>query len=104
MTRARDTLLVSTYDGPAVDKGPSAFIGEILLGASDDLVVIDRTTGHGAGTETDDDEAVNDDGTDGADGGAETAAAAAFVRRVMPLPTRRERRLALRLRASELRA
>jgi len=101
MTRAKDTLILTTHDGPGVDKGPSAFIGEVREGAQDDLVVRDRT-GKAAGAAgaagqagDDDDEATDDDATD-------DDAAATLVRRVMPLPTRRERRLELRLRAAEL--
>ncbi len=105
MTRAQETLILTTRDGKDVDRGPSAFVGEVREGAGDDLIVVDRTpvidyfgelSGPGVGQE-DDDEPV-----DGVDGAVSTASAAALVRRVMPLPTRRERRLELRLRAAEL--
>jgi len=91
MTRAQDTLILTTHDGPAVDKGPSAFIGDVRDGASDDVVVVDRT-GKAA-------DATNDDG---AVTRTLDSVAVTLVRRVMPLPTRRERRLELRLRAAEL--
>jgi RecB family exonuclease len=66
--------------------------------------VIDRTLDDAdadeAGAEAEaDDEAAD---ADGADGLAGATAALAAARRVLPLPSSRERRLALRLRASEL--
>jgi DNA helicase II / ATP-dependent DNA helicase PcrA len=98
MTRARDTLILTTHDGPAVDKGPSAFVGEVSDGAADDLLVVDRTGDIAAAALAADD--ASDAGDD--DLGPDGAAAATLVRRVIPLPTRRERRLELRLRAAEL--
>ena len=96
MTRARDTLLLTTHDGPAVDHGPSAFIGELRDGAADDLLVLDRTTDADADADTD------TYADAGADPFASPLTAATLLRRVMPLPTRRERRLELRLHAAEL--
>ena len=106
MTRAQDRLLLSTHAGAAAKKGQSVFIGELLEEHGAELVVIDRTV---AEAEAD---AVTDagDAADGLDDADEdddaearaTSAALAAARRVMPLPTARERRLVLRLRAAEL--
>ena len=108
MTRAQDRLILTTHGGPTVQKGPSLFVGELLDGAG--AGAPRRSTGRPSGdrgggadrptTDADDDDA------DAIDRTAEPTDAldrtAALVRRVMPLPTTRERRLALRLRASEL--
>ena len=121
MTRAQERLVLSTHAGPAAKKPQSRFVGELLEEHGAELVVIDRTQatvasaddGAGPGAregagETDDDLA---EAIDNADGGPEededvearaTATALAAARRVMPLPTARERRLVLRLRAAEL--
>ncbi len=101
MTRAQDTLLLTTHDGPGVEHGPSAFVGELRDGATDDLVVTDRTPGRGDGGEISTGPAGPLD-EQGPGDGSDVDAAAGLVRRVMPLPTRRERRLDLRLRAAEL--
>jgi RecB family exonuclease len=68
-----------------VDKPASQFVNELLTGAGPELVQVDR--------------AVWAPAPDAPDG---PTAGQALVRRVMPLPSRRERRLALRLRATEL--
>ncbi|MCJ7712183.1 MAG: ATP-dependent helicase, partial [Chloroflexi bacterium] len=106
MTRAQDRLLLSTHAGAAAKKGQSVFIGELLEEHGAELVVTDRTV---AVAEAD---AVADagDAADGLDDADEdddaearaTSAALTAARRVMPLPTARERRLVLRLRAAEL--
>ncbi len=114
MTRAQERLLLMTH-GDGAEKAPSRFIGELLDGAGPELLRVDRTVeeaeprsrspsahhgsrggcgragrqrGRGARARADDEAAL--------------AAALAAARRVMPLPTARERRLALRLRAAEL--
>ena len=102
MTRAQERLVLTTHGGPAATKEASPFIAELLAGAGSELVVVDRTVA-AAGpaaqpvlgaddVEDDDDDAL----------AADVERQVAAVRRVMPLPTARERRLALRLRASEL--
>ena len=103
MTRAQDRLTLTTQAGPAVTKGPSLFIGELLEGAGPELRHTNR-----AGTAT------NGAGEDGAledpdvleleldVAGAALDRSTTLIRRVMPLPSKRERRLALRLRATEL--
>ncbi len=101
MTRAQERLILTTHGGVGGDKAPSRFIGELREGAGAELAVIDRTVGTVAPTVAPDDELADDEvGADVEPDGL--AAAVAAVRRVMPMPTARERRLALRLRASEL--
>ncbi len=98
VTRAMDRLVVTTHGGPAAQKslGPSPFIAELCGGDPGDVVLaglrlIDRTlTGTGADRVA----------AEGRDPALERTLAA--VRQVLPLPTKRERRLALRLRAAEL--
>ncbi len=94
MTRAQDRLILTTHGGAAAKKGASRFVGEILDGAGLEVQQVDRTASAQAtgGIEADD--------LDGAADDIDRQVAA--VRRVMPLPSARERRLALRLRASEL--
>jgi len=111
MTRAQDRLILTTHGGAAAKKGASRFIGEILDGAGVEIQTIDRTasappTGAPA-TDDDDAEAIEaieaaEDAEAADDPGTDAEAQIAAVRRVMPLPSARERRLALRLRASEL--
>ena len=107
MTRAQERLLLSTHGGPGA-KAQSLFVGELLEGRGPELTVIDRTLDAGPGGDGEADDA--DAGVawagdaadlDAVDDGA-AASALAAARQVMPLPTARERRLALRLRASEL--
>ncbi len=94
MTRAQDRLILTTHGGAAAKKGASRFVGEILDGAGVEIQQIDRTASAPppGGIETDDLVGTDDD----------IDRQVAAVRRVMPLPSARERRLALRLRASEL--
>jgi len=87
MTRAQDTLTLTTHGGPMAQKPASLFVNEILEGAHAEVEVVDRANRWEQRPET------PDTGTD---------ATLALARRVMPLPTKRERRLALRLRAAEL--
>ncbi len=97
MTRAQDRLILTTHGGAAAKKGASRFVGEILDGAGLEVQQVDRTAS-----------APTTGGIDADDLDATEATAddidrqVAAVRRVMPLPSARERRLALRLRASEL--
>ena len=102
MTRAQERLVLTTYGGPPPKKEASRFVAEIVAGAGAELVIIDRTvpaTGPAAQAEP----GTGDD-PDAADQAVrmDVERQVAAVRRVMPLPTARERRLALRLRASEL--
>ncbi len=90
MTRAQDRLTLTTHAGPGATKDPSLFVGELLDGAGEDLSHQDRSVPDGEGDPDD----------LAADGALERAAA--LMRQVMPLPSKRERRLALRLRATEL--
>ncbi len=88
MTRAQESLMLTTHGGPTAEKPASRFVNEILADATADIELIDRANSWspaGSAGET--------DGTDGA---------LKLARRIMALPGRRERRLALRLRAAEL--
>ena len=42
MTRARDTLMLTTHGGPTVEKQASRFVNEVLEGAQAEVEVIDR--------------------------------------------------------------
>ena len=101
MTRAQDRLILTTHGGPAAEKEASRFVGEILDGAG---VEVRRDRPDGGRTEPrasrprTSTRSSPTPWTPSADIERQVAA----VRRVMPLPTARERRLALRLRASEL--
>ncbi|MDQ6682703.1 MAG: PD-(D/E)XK nuclease family protein, partial [Chloroflexota bacterium] len=88
MTRAQESLMLTTHGGPTAEKTASRFVNEILADATLEIEVIDRANSWapaGSAGET--------DGTDDA---------LKLARRIVALPSRRERRLALRLRAAEL--
>lgn len=91
MTRAQDSLMLTTHGGPTAQKGASLFVNEIVDGAAAELEVIDRANRWMPA------EAVEEAHVDAA-----TDRSTALIRRVMPMPSKRERRLALRLRATEL--
>ncbi len=95
MTRAQERLILTTHGGAAAKKGASRFVGEILDGAGLEVQQVDRTASAAAG-------GIEADDLDGTETAADIDRQVAAVRRVMPLPSARERRLALRLRASEL--
>ena len=107
MTRAQERLILTTHGGPAATRGPrrcsSASCSTARARSS---ATIDRTAtptpGQGSRraptTTTLDDDATERD----AERRRPRARRPRSIRRVMPLPTTRERRLALRLRASEL--
>ncbi len=103
MTRAQERLILTTF-GDGGPKAASRFVAELRDGAGEELREVDRTAVVVAGEATaggHDDRVLNGGaGEPDAEEGLEAALAAA--RRVMPLPTARERRLALRLRAAEL--
>jgi DNA helicase-2/ATP-dependent DNA helicase PcrA len=96
MTRAQERLILTTHGGPSAAKEASGFVGEVLDGAGSEIQVVNRTLGTAPGTSR----LVGTDPVEGDAIGIERQVST--VRRVMPLPTSRERRLALRLRASEL--
>ena len=98
MTRAQDRLILTTHGGSTAQKQPSRFVAEITDGAGPDVRRIDRT-GSGEPVVTPESVFALEPDPE-ADDRSEPQVAA--VRRVMPLPSARERRLALRLRASEL--
>ena len=88
MTRAQERLMLTTHGGAAVAKAASLFIAEIRDGASVELTVVDRT------------DTSEDEGEVGVEPVADPTLT--LLRRVMAQPSKRERRLALRLRATEL--
>jgi DNA helicase-2/ATP-dependent DNA helicase PcrA len=83
LTRARDRLVVTTHGGPAAQKERSPFVDELLAEAGDELTQVDRVGERDEGARP----AANDP--------------LAAIRRIMPIPTAREGRLALRLQAIE---
>ncbi len=104
MTRARDRLTLTTHAGPSAKRSPSPFVAELVDGAGDELRVTDRTSDGAAGSTP---AAARNGVPEDGDGALDEAddpllRTSTLVRRVMPLPTRRERRLAIRLRATEL--
>ncbi len=101
ITRAQERLVLSTHGGTGA-KAQSVFVAELLDGCGPELTVIDRTLAEGAGEAADGDGHGTGDGATPGDASDGTADALAAARRVLPLPSSRERRLALRLRASEL--
>ena len=108
ITRARESLVLVTHGGPTVTKGRSPFVAELLEGAGPELVEHDRTAAPapeaaawaGAATEDEGGAGSAADGDDHGNGAA--AGAPAAVERIAALPSPRERRTALRLRASQL--
>ncbi len=84
LTRARDRLMVTTPAPGAGKKEPSQFIDELLADCGDELERVDRTGAPSSADGEGDHDPVSD------------------IRRVMPLPSSREARLALRLQAVEL--
>jgi DNA helicase-2/ATP-dependent DNA helicase PcrA len=94
LTRARDRLVITTIAGPAAEKDPSPFLVDLRDGAGVELTVMDRSAAVAAAA--DGDSAVMEATEQGA------IAAPDVVARVMAVPTARERRLALRVRANEL--
>ena len=91
MTRAQDRLMLTTHGGPSAEKKASQFIGELLQGEDAEVARVDRTSSWELPTDADAKTDV-----------AATDRSATLLRRVMPLPSKRERRLELRLRANEL--
>jgi len=102
ITRARETLTLSTHGGPTSAKAASAFVAELREEAGPELVEHDRTAAQGAGTGP---EVGGEAGerTEGANGdGGDEADPLGALERIVALPSPRERRTALRLRAAEL--
>src|SRR4051794_25488171 len=103
MTRAQERLVLTTHGGVGVEKEASRFVGEVLDGAGEEVRVIDRTGGVPEIEITPENVfQLQFDPEPVVSAPADIERQVAAVRRVMPLPSARERRLALRLRASEL--
>jgi DNA helicase-2/ATP-dependent DNA helicase PcrA len=83
LTRAQEQLVLTTHDGPAAEKLPSLFVTQLRDGAGVELRVTDRTGDAFESLEAPEPEPAKQP-------------------RVMPAPTIRERRFALRQRAGEL--
>jgi DNA helicase-2/ATP-dependent DNA helicase PcrA len=104
ITRARDRLVLASHDKDGTATA-SPFVDELLADAGDELRVVDRTA---RAQRPDEPTVAQMPDEDGAGEWAleadedELGPALVAARRVMPLPTARERRLALRLEASEL--
>ena len=99
ITRAQDRLILATHERDGTRQA-SPFVDELRAGSGDELLVVDRTRRDAAVAPARSEPAEEGGEADGDE--AELTAAIAEARRVMPLPTARERRLALRLRAAEL--
>jgi DNA helicase II / ATP-dependent DNA helicase PcrA len=98
ITRARETLVLTTQCGPAVTRAASPFIAEMLEGAGPELVEDDRTAPAAAPAGGAD--AVGAAPAEEEEVPAETGTNA--ISRIVALPGPRERRAALRLRATEI--
>jgi DNA helicase-2/ATP-dependent DNA helicase PcrA len=103
ITRARETLTLSTHGGPTSAKAASAFVAELRDEAGLELVEHDRTAalGTGTGPGTGEDTGEPTEGASGAEAGEEADPRGA-LERIVALPSPRERRSALRLRAAEV--
>lgn len=88
LTRARDTLMLTSIAGPAAPRDPSLFLEEVRSGAGVELLVTDRSAGAAAPVV--------------AIGQADGVAEVGPEPRVVLLASPRERRLALRSRANEI--
>lgn len=89
---ARNQGTLTTHGGPTAEKEASLFVNEVLEGALAEVELIDRANSW---------EQPAEDGESPPPPDARTKALA-LARRILPMPTKRERRLALRLRAAEL--
>jgi DNA helicase-2/ATP-dependent DNA helicase PcrA len=102
ITRARETLTLSTHGGPTSAKAASPFVAELREEAGPELVEQDRTATLPAGMVP----VTGGDGveaTDGANGdGDDEADPRGALERIVALPSPRERRSTLRLRAAEV--
>jgi DNA helicase-2/ATP-dependent DNA helicase PcrA len=100
ITRARETLTLCTHGGPTSSKAASPFVAELREEAGPELVEHDRTVAlaaamaPGSGGEA-------GEPAEGEDNGDEAEAIGA-LERIVALPSPRERRTALRLRAAEV--
>jgi DNA helicase-2/ATP-dependent DNA helicase PcrA len=103
ITRARETLVLTTHGGPTVQKRASQFVGELLEEAGPELVEHDRTASMAAEAVAWADEEAGEERADGDENGdGEARGAAGALERITALPSPRERRNLLRLRATEL--
>ena len=108
ITRARETLVLTTHGGPTAQKGPSQFVGELREEAGPELLEHDRSaavatdTEAGADHDAEGEHAAEADAREDGAGDAGSHAGAHAVASIVALPSPRERRTQLRLRATEL--
>ena len=101
MTRAQETLTLTTHVGPTVTQAESAFLAELRTDAGPELREIGRTAALAAEAGAPG-EVAGESEPPGASTGPETGDGGAALARLVALPGPRERRSALRLRAEEL--
>ncbi|MGO9180730.1 MAG: ATP-dependent helicase [Candidatus Limnocylindrales bacterium] len=100
ITRARETLVLTTHRGATSERVESAFVEELRTDAGPELREDDRTAPTAAVAEAPATaEAEVDEGREATEGADDTTSASG---RIVALPSRRERRTALRLRADEI--
>ncbi len=100
MTRAQETLVLTTQRGPTVERAESAFLAELRADAGPELREDDRTAPISAAARlVGAEDAEADAGEEAAERADDTGDT---LERIVALPSPRERRTALRLRAEEL--
>ncbi|MFH0750501.1 MAG: ATP-dependent DNA helicase, partial [Chloroflexota bacterium] len=102
ITRARESLTLITHGGPTSARAASQFVAELREEAGSELLEHDRTVAPAAGMGAGDGEAGEAAADGDEDGDGAGAAATGAVERIVALPSPRERRTALRLRAAEI--
>ncbi|HEY5496211.1 MAG TPA: ATP-dependent helicase, partial [Candidatus Limnocylindrales bacterium] len=102
ITRARETLTLSTHGGPTSAKAASPFVAELREEAGPELAEHDRTAALGAGMAPATGGEAGELANGANSGGADEAEPRGAIERIVALPSPRERRSALRLRAAEV--
>jgi DNA helicase II / ATP-dependent DNA helicase PcrA len=102
ITRARETLTLSTHGGPTSAKAASAFVAELRKEAGPELVEHDRTAALGAGVVPAIGGGAGEPASGASGDGDDEADPRGALERIVALPSPRERRSALRLRAAEV--
>ncbi len=102
LTRTQEQLVLTTHAGPDVEKHISAFVEELREGAGAELVEVESGGGVAQAANGAAGTVGTAAGSTGSVPGTASSSTTAAIRQVMPLPTAREHRLALRVRATEL--
>ena len=102
LTRTQEQLVLTTHAGPDVEKHISAFVEELREGAGAELVEVESGGGVAQAANGAAGTVGSAAGSTGSAPGTASSSTTAAIRQVMPLPTAREHRLALRVRATEL--